>query len=177
MELKDSMQILCSSGKGHTQSSTLLEFSEDYCMQYHPLHASIETEWEKKCKESIHLFNASKFRLHRIDFQQRGEGNLSQLKLYVGVTSYKDFIGTNCAPYAKKLVQDGIESLNSQLHMADPIGVGGLLLTSDQQLVFIRRSERCAEMPGMIDRPGGHPEPDVCFPFLKNFNQTVSLNY
>ncbi|KAG8180510.1 hypothetical protein JTE90_007465 [Oedothorax gibbosus] len=159
MDLKDSLKILCSPGKGYSQSSISLEFSDEFCMKSHPLHASIETEWKKKLKESINLFNASKFRLHRIIFQQAYEDHSYPLKLYVGTTSYKDFIGTNCAPYAHKLVQDGLEKSNSQLYLSDPIGVGGLLVTSDDQLVFIKRSEKCAEMPGLIDRPGGHPEP------------------
>ena len=45
--------------------------------------------------------------------------------------------------------------------MADPLGVGALLVTRDEQVVLIRRSPQQAEAPGLWDIPGGHPEPKV----------------
>jgi hypothetical protein len=37
--------------------------------------------------------------------------------------------------------------------------VNGVLLTSDGYIVLVRRSLWVGEHPGMIDTPGGHPEP------------------
>ena len=43
--------------------------------------------------------------------------------------------------------------------------MGILLLTSDNHLLVIRRALWTGENPGMIDRPGGHPEPSKIFKF------------
>jgi len=40
-------------------------------------------------------------------------------------------------------------------------GVGCVLLTSDNQIVLLKRSGECAEAPLLYDVPGGHPEPGV----------------
>ncbi|KAG5853089.1 hypothetical protein ANANG_G00069410 [Anguilla anguilla] len=47
--------------------------------------------------------------------------------------------------------------------LAQPLGVGGVLRTADGLLVLLRRSQRVAEAAGLLDIPGGHPEPKaVC---------------
>ena len=40
------------------------------------------------------------------------------------------------------------------------IGVGAITITSDGFVVLIRRAAWTGEGSGMIDRPGGHAEPD-----------------
>ena len=45
--------------------------------------------------------------------------------------------------------------------MSDALGVGAFVLTSDDYVTFIRRSERVGEAQGLWDIPGGHPEPEV----------------
>ncbi|MGH0188117.1 UNVERIFIED_CONTAM: hypothetical protein FKN15_028023 [Acipenser sinensis] len=69
-------------------------------------------------------------------------------------------MGTNWAPWAAVLQQRGLGELgDSQAYLAEPLGVGAMLLTADDSFVFLKRSERVGEAPGKIDIPGGHPEP------------------
>lgn len=84
------------------------------------------------------------------------------LRLQLGLTCYKDFLGTNWSEEAMNLQQRGrLEVGDPQALLAQPLGVGAVLLTSDGQVVMLRRSQRVAEAAGLLDIPGGHPEPKV----------------
>lgn len=84
------------------------------------------------------------------------------LRLQLGLTCYKDFLGTNWSEEAVNLQQRGrLEVGDPQALLAQPLGVGAVLLTSDGQVVMLRRSQRVAEAAGLLDIPGGHPEPKV----------------
>ncbi|KAM6953343.1 uridine diphosphate glucose pyrophosphatase NUDT22 [Aplochiton taeniatus] len=86
------------------------------------------------------------------------------LTLKLGLTCYKDFLGTNWSGRAEELRKRGEVDFEDPLALlAQPLGVGGILCTSDGQVVLIRRSQRVAEAQGLLDIPGGHPEPKaVC---------------
>uniref|UniRef100_A0A3Q3W4R3 Nudix hydrolase domain-containing protein n=1 Tax=Mola mola TaxID=94237 RepID=A0A3Q3W4R3_MOLML len=100
------------------------------------------------------LFNGSKFRLHSFFLS----GPLLTLKL--GLTCYKDYLGTNWSCRAAELCQLGEAKFGDRLALlAQPLGVGGILCTDDDRVVLIRRSMRVAEAGGLLDIPGGHPEP------------------
>ena len=45
--------------------------------------------------------------------------------------------------------------------MSDALGVGAFLVSSDDQVVLLKRGLHLAEAPGLWDIPGGHPEPQV----------------
>ena len=45
--------------------------------------------------------------------------------------------------------------------MSNAIGVGAITLTSDNWIILMKRADWTGEYPGMVDRPGGHPEPDL----------------
>lgn len=84
------------------------------------------------------------------------------LRLQLGLTCYKDFLGTNWSQNAVNLQQRGrLEVGDPQALLAQPLGVGAVLLTSDGRVVMLRRSQRVAEATGLLDIPGGHPEPKV----------------
>ncbi|XP_059202939.1 uridine diphosphate glucose pyrophosphatase NUDT22 isoform X2 [Centropristis striata] len=84
------------------------------------------------------------------------------LTLRLGLTCYKDYLGTNWSSCAPELRQRGeVERGDPLALLAQPLGVGGVLCTHDSQVVFIRRSQRVAEAGGQLDIPGGHPEPKV----------------
>ncbi|XP_047440416.1 uridine diphosphate glucose pyrophosphatase NUDT22 isoform X2 [Mugil cephalus] len=84
------------------------------------------------------------------------------LTLRLGLTCYKDYLGTNWSCRVAELRQRGEVELGDPLALlAQPLGVGGVLCTQDGQVVLIRRSQRVAEAGGLIDCPGGHPEPKV----------------
>lgn len=84
------------------------------------------------------------------------------LTLRLGLTCYKDYLGTNWSNRASELCKLGkMEFEDSWALLAQPLGVGAVLCTRDHQVVLIRRSHRVAEAGGLLDIPGGHPEPKV----------------
>ena len=76
----------------------------------------------------------------------------SSLELNCGLSSYKDFVGTNLNPTVVSLASD-------HSNLADIIGVNGILRTCDGFCVITKRAAWVGEHPGMLDTPGGHPEP------------------
>lgn len=84
------------------------------------------------------------------------------LTLRLGLTCYKDYLGTNWSCRVAELRRRGEAECGDPLALlAQPLGVGGVLCTGDGQVVLIRRSQRVAEAGGLLDIPGGHPEPKV----------------
>nr|XP_046261282.1 uridine diphosphate glucose pyrophosphatase NUDT22 [Scatophagus argus] len=84
------------------------------------------------------------------------------LTLRLGLTCYKDYLGTNWSCRAAELRQLGEVEFGDPLALlAQPLGVGAILCTDDGQVVLIRRSQKVAEAGGLLDIPGGHPEPKV----------------
>lgn len=84
------------------------------------------------------------------------------LTLRLGLTCYKDYLGTNWSRRVAELRQRGGAEFSDPLALlAQPLGVAAVLCTDDGQLVLIRRSQRVAEAEGLLDVPGGHPEPQV----------------
>lgn len=84
------------------------------------------------------------------------------LTLRLGLTCYKDYLGTNWSSRVAELRQQGEKEYSDPLALlAQPLGVGGILCTGDGQVVLIRRSQKVAEAGGQLDIPGGHPEPKV----------------
>ncbi|XP_015234844.1 PREDICTED: nucleoside diphosphate-linked moiety X motif 22 [Cyprinodon variegatus] len=88
----------------------------------------------------------------------------SLLTLRLGLTCYKDYLGTNWSCKVAELRRRGQKEFGDSLALlAQPLGVGAVLCTCDGQVVFIRRSQKVAEAGGLLDIPGGHPEPKaVC---------------
>ncbi|CDQ99585.1 unnamed protein product [Oncorhynchus mykiss] len=98
------------------------------------------------------------------DVGGKGEGATPILTLRLGLTCYRDFLGTNWSQRARKLRQRAeVEYGDPLALLAQPLGVGGVLCTADRQVVLIRRSQQVAEARGLLDIPGGHPEPKAVF--------------
>ncbi|KAM9741758.1 uridine diphosphate glucose pyrophosphatase NUDT22 isoform 1-T1 [Menidia menidia] len=100
------------------------------------------------------------------DFKSPAAERLSHpgrfLTLRLGLTYYKDYLGTNWSRGVAELRQRGEAEFGDGLALlAQPLGVGAVLCTQDAQVVFIRRSQKVAEAGGLLDIPGGHPEPKV----------------
>ncbi|XP_067373793.1 uridine diphosphate glucose pyrophosphatase NUDT22 isoform X1 [Channa argus] len=84
------------------------------------------------------------------------------LTLRLGLTCYKDYLGTNWSCRVEELRQRGQAEFSDALALlSQPLGVGAVLCTNDGQVVLIRRSQKVAEAGGLLDIPGGHPEPKV----------------
>lgn len=83
-----------------------------------------------------------------------------QLCLQLGLTCYKDYLGTNWSKNVGELRKRGeVELGDPQALLAQPLGVGAILATTDGQMVLLKRSQKVAEAAGLLDIPGGHPEP------------------
>ncbi|XP_008047616.1 nucleoside diphosphate-linked moiety X motif 22 isoform X1 [Carlito syrichta] len=125
---------------------------------------AIAAIWATRLRAQPWLFDAPKFRLHSATLAPGGSTG-PRLLLRLGLTSYRDFLGTNWARSAAWLRRQGTADWgDQQAYLADPLGVGAALATADGFLVFLRRSRQVAEAPGLVDVPGGHPEPQALCP-------------
>lgn len=156
------MIIMCQRQHGHFvgRENLKVALSEDYNRKTLPPEHELEISdvWEEKVRRNPSLYNGTKFRLDSIVGNACSENIIFNL----GITCYKDFIGTNWSPNAKQFhVLGSSKCGNSQAYLSDALGVGALLETKDNFAVFLKRSMLCAEAPGLWDIPGGHPEPKV----------------
>lgn len=127
-----------------------------------PNHISLHCSEEEHA--SLAEIHASAARSEKISCcrEPQKDANGVILRLQLGLTCYKDFLGTNWSHEAGNLQQRGrMEVGDPQALLAQPLGVGAVLVTSDGQVVMLRRSQRVAEAAGLLDIPGGHPEPKV----------------
>ena len=116
---------------------------------------SIHKIWNELCEENQRLYNGSKFRFSNLSTLS------DQIVFDIGLTCYKDLLGTNCHSFGREVQKHGLVAhQDDRSCFADVLGVGSLLLTSNDQFVFIKRALWTGEDKGKVDRPGGHPEPD-----------------
>lgn len=121
------------------------------------LESDIDSIWKERLAVLPTMFNGTKFRLHSVE--EKG----SEIQLNIGITCYRDFQGTNLSSDVLVLQSQGLcDHDDSQAYMSDALGVGALVLTSDNHIVLLYRSKNCGEDINLWDRPGGHPEPKVC---------------
>ena len=124
------------------------------------------------------LFNGSKFRFHSVtkSVKKFGDKEDGVATVNLGLTSYGDFLGTNYnSAISKRLLADGVAKHgNPQSYMADPLGVGALVLTEDNYFVAFQRSDVVGEFSGFVDIPGGHPEPSEVGIAIDFFNAPVT---
>ncbi|XP_012711498.2 uridine diphosphate glucose pyrophosphatase NUDT22 [Fundulus heteroclitus] len=193
MDPEVSILLHCAQWRGLLEDRVHVELSDRFNRQTDPLlERHINEVWTERLSKEPWLFNGAKFRLHSFDLAsperprrfrsdcagRQGERDCvpaingctaqtagdSLLTLRLGLTCYKDYLGTNWSRQVAELRRRGQEEFGDPLALlAQPLGVGGVLCTRDGQVVFIRRSQKVAEAGGMLDIPGGHPEPKaVC---------------
>ncbi|XP_069500960.1 uridine diphosphate glucose pyrophosphatase NUDT22 [Ambystoma mexicanum] len=150
-----SIMFQCPFPEGLTEDQVRAEISPKYNRRLLPEHEpQIAAVWAACRREKPWLFNGAKFRVHSVVLEQ------GVLTFRLGLTCYRDFIGTNWHGQAGELQRRGLADFGeSQAYLAEPLGVGALVHTSDDHFVFLRRSQEVGEAPGLIDIPGGHPEP------------------
>ncbi|KAK6181529.1 hypothetical protein SNE40_009364 [Patella caerulea] len=120
------------------------------------LDEAMEDVWKQRVDTNPKLFNGTKFRL---DSVKEEDGGVVTINL--GVTCYKEYLGTNWSKEPKLLQEYGREKYNNaQACLSDPLGVGSLVVTSDNYVIFLHRSKYCGEAPNLWDIPGGHAEPE-----------------
>jgi len=76
----------------------------------------------------------------------------TQLQLELGLTCYRDFLGTN-------LHNAATVRRNGEAHLANPLGISSTVITRDGSLVFGRRSGQVAFHAGHLHTFGGLVEP------------------
>ncbi|XP_029470634.1 uridine diphosphate glucose pyrophosphatase isoform X4 [Rhinatrema bivittatum] len=155
MDPEISIMFQCPFQAGFTEDMVRAEISPRYnrriLPEYEPQIAAV---WEACRHSKPWLFNGSKFRIHSAAMER------GVLIFRLGLTCYRDFIGTNWSSQAAYLQQRGQADFeDSQAYLAEPLGVGAMLHTADDYFVFLRRSLHVGEAAGLIDIPGGHPEP------------------
>jgi len=107
--------------------------------------AQIDTIWRERVKTNPSLFDGTKFRFAGVRLG-------GQLVADLGITSYKYFLGTNCAGNWYEL---------DPIHLASPLGNAAIVETTDKNVVLLKRSQNVGECPDTIVCPGGHPEPEM----------------
>ena len=114
------------------------------------LEAAVARIWE--CEHALAqdegkiLYNGELGRLVRAEADPDG------LRLHLGCTSYREFVGTNLHN-ATAVGGEGAE------HFADPLGISAVVVTLDGWLALGRRGRRVAHHPGRLHPFGGMLEP------------------
>jgi len=101
----------------------------------------------------------SKFRLHRIGWV---DGAREEVTIELGLTGYKEYVGTNQLPDAQRAVleADGARVHgDAAAHLSNALGCETVLLTADAQVVLLRRSRMVSSGEGLYNGPSGHAEP------------------
>uniref|UniRef100_A0A3Q2DU68 Nudix (nucleoside diphosphate linked moiety X)-type motif 22 n=1 Tax=Cyprinodon variegatus TaxID=28743 RepID=A0A3Q2DU68_CYPVA len=189
MDPEVSILLDCAQWRGLLEDQVQVELSDRFNRQTDPLlEQHIGEVWTQRLTKEPWLFNGAKFRLHsfRLASPERlhcdgSDGHLCEQRrdgaaegdhvdinggclVQLGLTCYKDYLGTNWSCKVAELRRRGQKEFGDSLALlAQPLGVGAVLCTCDGQVVFIRRSQKVAEAGGLLDIPGGHPEPKaVC---------------
>jgi len=160
-------EIIFQSTEGITEDQVEIDLKVEYNRNTSnpQIEKLLEEKWKLKTAENSRLYSQSKFRLHSL----HSAGG--KLRMNVGLSSYKDFNGTNLNEEVFKITDD-------RSFISDIIGVNGVLRTSDGYIIITKRAEWVGEHPGMLDTPGGHPEPSAVDPLydLKINGQEVFKN-
>ncbi len=159
MDPEISVIFAASRPPGIPQLKLKVKLLEEYNRKTLPSNESnINRIWGLRTEQNPKLYNGSKFRFHSLEI----DNNNGEVTFGLGLTGYKDFIGTNWADNAAELLESGRRDFsNSQAYMSDALGVGAFVQTADDCVIFMRRSQHVGEAQGLWDIPGGHAEPGV----------------
>ena len=117
------------------------------------VEASVSAEWEAKLAKHPRLFNGRKFRYGGARVAEGGDGVRLQLEL--GLTDYRAMVGTNLSPRFGELLGHDPRLL------ANALGNGAVVETSDGCVMLLLRSPQMLEAPNTFVFPGGHPAPQL----------------
>ena len=159
-------------GKGVAEKDVDVSFEiEKYAMvETDETRDMIERIWSVKSQENARLFNQSKYRLASHGWDE----DVRRMKMMVGLTDYKDHMGTNLSKDVDKYVGVGDSRFAM---MSQCVGVGAWVITTDNKVVLVESAPWKGEQACKIDRPGGHAEPDESLKLLpedKRSNENIS---
>ncbi|KAL8159049.1 hypothetical protein V2J09_000586 [Rumex salicifolius] len=157
-------ELLLSCPTGLSPSQVNVDFAEAYDRIPHPdvnLENSIAKIWDQKLQSNPSLYNGQKFRFGGFSLcnTNRGSGQIPNICLKLGLTDYRTFVGTNLSSLWEKFIVPSEDDIVRCQHTANPLGNGAIVMTSDQKILVLRRSNKVGEFPGHFVFPGGHPEP------------------
>lgn len=169
--------------EGYTRTKVIAEVSPKFARRpFPPAEAEIRTEWARRCSLNRALFNSLKFRLHGIErvgasatprgrspavplsplSEARGvtQNVVTALRLNLWLTEYRVYVGGDLGPRGKELAHRGTDAFgDAGAHLSKKLGVSSLVRTTDGCILALRRSQLVAVDEGLLDCPGGHPEP------------------
>ncbi|KAH9138362.1 hypothetical protein AeRB84_017318 [Aphanomyces euteiches] len=148
------------SGAAFSCSQVAIALSSVHNRSVHPsaeLERNIEDVWAGKLEKNPHLFNGTKFRLASMQVAPHA------LHMQWGLTDYKTYIGlcSRCEVVEKLKADGASERQDHTVYLSNKIGVAAALVTSDNKVCFLKRSQNVGAYPNMMDVPGGHPEPQA----------------
>lgn len=120
------------------------------------LEALITAEWDVQCTEAVrhdrHLFNGTMLRYLSHTVTPDAPGRPGRFALTVGLTNYRDFIGTNLFNH-RRLGEYGWDCF------ANPIGTTATIRTAEGLICYGRRSMKVGYHGGHVHTFGGALEP------------------
>lgn len=134
------------------------------------VEAIIDRAWADATRRpGVHLFNGPMARL-----EHSSVGPDGKLRLVLGRTDYKSFLGTN-------LTRPDLAHRYGPSALANPLGVSVALETSDGYLLLGRRNDAVAYYPGRIHPFAGALDPDADGPdvfgaALRELREELSLD-
>lgn len=146
------------SGRGVPAAAVSVSLSAAHDRVPHESDACIDARWEEKKRSSAKLFDMSKFRLRSASWDSNGR----TVRLELGLTGYKEYVGTNQLPQRERLALEAAGAYShgdKRAHLSNALGCETLLVTSDEMVVLLRRSARVAYHSGQYNGPSGHAEP------------------
>eukprot|EP00090_Calanus_glacialis_P005240 TRINITY_DN14058_c0_g1_i1.p1 TRINITY_DN14058_c0_g1~~TRINITY_DN14058_c0_g1_i1.p1 ORF type:complete len:295 (-),score=75.55 TRINITY_DN14058_c0_g1_i1:37-921(-) len=142
-------------GKGILEEEVKVHFDiQKYAMtETEETRKMIETIWSMKSENNSRLFNQSKYRLAHHCWDEKSK----RAEMFLGLTDYKDHMGTNLSENVDKYVSVGSSRFDM---MSQCVGVGAWVITADNKVILVESAAWKGEQACKIDRPGGHAEPD-----------------
>lgn len=112
------------------------------------LLSAMDAFWQESVLKSMsgeHLFNGDLCRLNSWEIDSK------EPKLSLGYTNYKELL------YSNHRIQSGNDIPFG--HLSYALGISAVLISSDAQIILIRRSPTVGEFPDTLDILGGHIHP------------------
>ena len=134
--------MIIKSGK-YTKSDLKISYNKKRIRRSEKQFSYIENIWNVEKQKDYELFNGSLLSI--TDLKTNNE-----IEITVCDSSYKEFVGTRNKKFSDEF---GISSV------VNPLSVGSILKTSDNKLVFGKRSEKIDLSKGRISIPSGWVDP------------------
>ncbi|GJQ10471.1 hypothetical protein GpartN1_g2262.t1 [Galdieria partita] len=137
-----------------------INFHSDYNRIPHPdktVEDTVKDMWKRRNEANPKMWNALKFRVDSYTTFQ-AQGSSVVVKLNLGLTDYATYQSSSSLASPLTFFQSPEEG-SPERHLPLPLGNAGIVLTCDNFIILLERSEQVGEGAGRWVLPGGHPEP------------------